>query len=89
MVSELAMENVHSETYSLGIEQYVRDPAEWDGLFNVMRTILAVHEEAMSAVHAVSQGKQFRGARGGLRCFERDFLGPLCCLLVEETTPVG
>ena len=32
----IAMETVHSETHSLGIEQYVRDPAEWDGIFNVM-----------------------------------------------------
>ena len=55
----MAMKNVHSETYSLLIEQHTRDRGERDGLLNAMRTIPSVHEKAMSAVQAVSREYSF------------------------------
>merc|ERR1712100_103851 len=47
---QIAMENIHSETYSLLIEQYIRDPAERDMVFNAIQTMPAVEEKAEWAV---------------------------------------
>ena len=53
----MAMKNVHSETCSLPVRQYIRDPSEWEGLFNAI--LPAVHEKAMSAILAASQENSF------------------------------
>merc|ERR1711972_1081226 len=45
-----AMENIHSETYSLLIEQYIRDPAEKDMVFDAIHTMPAVEAKAQWAV---------------------------------------
>merc|ERR1712217_718898 len=42
---QIAMENIHSETYSLLIEQYVRDPVERDMIFDAIHTMPAVEEK--------------------------------------------
>merc|ERR1712205_67495 len=47
---QMAMENIHSETYSLLIEQYIRDPAEKDKIFDAIHTMPAVSEKAQWAV---------------------------------------
>merc|ERR1712124_75785 len=43
---QIAMENIHSETYSLLIEQYIRDDAERDMVFNAVQTMPAVRRKA-------------------------------------------
>merc|ERR1712137_1097319 len=47
---QMAMENIHSETYSLPIEQYIRDPTEQQKVFNAISTMPAVKEKAEWAV---------------------------------------
>merc|ERR1712050_129795 len=47
---QMAMENIHSETYSLLIEQYVRDPEEKESIFDAIHTMPAVSEKARWAV---------------------------------------
>merc|ERR1712241_20109 len=47
---QMAMENIHSETYSLLIEQYMRDPAEKDAVFNAINTMPPVQAKAAWAV---------------------------------------
>merc|ERR1719226_175714 len=47
---QIAMENIHSETYSLLIEQYIRDPAEKERVFTAIDTMPAVEEKARWAV---------------------------------------
>merc|ERR1719410_3300576 len=47
---QIAMENIHSETYSLLIEQYIRDPAEREAVFDAIQTMPAVMEKAKWAV---------------------------------------
>jgi ribonucleotide reductase beta subunit family protein with ferritin-like domain len=47
---QMAMENIHSETYSLLIEQYVRDPEEKDRIFDAIHTMPAVSDKAQWAV---------------------------------------
>ena len=39
---QIAMENVHSETYSLLIDTYIKDPKEKDHLLNALETVPAV-----------------------------------------------
>merc|ERR1739848_649379 len=41
---------IHSETYSLLIEQYIRDPVEKDKVFNAIHTMPAVKAKAQWAV---------------------------------------
>ena len=36
---QIAVENIHSETYSLLIDTYVKDPKEKDYLFNAIETM--------------------------------------------------
>jgi ribonucleoside-diphosphate reductase subunit M2 len=43
---QIAMENIHSETYSLLIEQYIRDPVEKENVFKAIQTMPAVAEKA-------------------------------------------
>lgn len=39
---QIMMENIHSETYSLLIDTYIKDPVEKDRLFNALETVPAV-----------------------------------------------
>merc|ERR1719465_203060 len=43
---QIAMENIHSETYSLLIEQYIRDDTERDTVFQAVETMPAVRRKA-------------------------------------------
>jgi len=43
---QIAMENIHSETYSLLIEQYIKDPAEKEEVFDAIHTMPAVAQKA-------------------------------------------
>ena len=43
---QIMMENIHSETYSLLIDTYVKDETEKDRLFNAIETIPAVKKKA-------------------------------------------
>merc|ERR1719325_295364 len=47
---QIAMENIHSETYSLLIEQYIKDPAEKDAVFNAIQTMPPVQAKAAWAI---------------------------------------
>jgi ribonucleotide reductase beta subunit family protein with ferritin-like domain len=47
---QLAMEQVHSETYSLLIDTYEKDPEEKTKLFNAVNTFPAIHEKASWAM---------------------------------------
>jgi len=56
---QIAMENIHSETYSLLIEQYIRDPAEREQVFNAIETMPAVAEKANWAVQWIQRENSF------------------------------
>lgn len=43
---QIMMENIHSETYSLLIDTYIKDSAERDHLFNAIETIPSVKKKA-------------------------------------------
>merc|ERR1719258_25631 len=56
---QMAMENIHSETYSLLIEQYIRDPVEKERLFDAIHTMPAVSEKAQWAVQWMQRDNSF------------------------------
>merc|ERR1711879_174515 len=55
----IAMENIHSETYSLLIEQYIRDPAEKEKIFNAIETMPPVKAKAEWAVQWMKGDNSF------------------------------
>merc|ERR1712241_1286849 len=56
---QIAMENIHSETYSLLIEQYIRDPVEKDRVFGAIHTMPAVEEKANWVVQWINDESSF------------------------------
>merc|ERR1719159_2143456 len=56
---QMMMENIHSETYSLLIEQYVRDPVEKDRIFDAIHTMPAVSAKAAWAVQWMNRHNSF------------------------------
>jgi len=56
---QIAMENIHSETYSLLIEQYVKDPVERNHLFQAIDTVPCVQKKANWALKWISESSRF------------------------------
>ncbi|NBR12973.1 MAG: ribonucleoside-diphosphate reductase [Flavobacteriales bacterium] len=53
---QIAMENIHSETYSLLIDTYIKDSAEKDHLFNAIDTLDCVRKKADWALRWIDKG---------------------------------
>lgn len=53
---QIMMENIHSETYALLIDTYVKDPAEKDRLFHAIETVPAVKKKAEWALRWIENG---------------------------------
>lgn len=53
---QIMMENIHSETYSLLIDTYIKDPKEKDYLFNAIKTVPCVSKKAEWALRWISKG---------------------------------
>merc|ERR1712187_650172 len=56
---QIAMENIHSETYSLLIEQYIRDPVEKDRVFDAINTMPAIKQKAEWAIQWMNAESTF------------------------------
>merc|ERR1719454_1362681 len=67
---QMAMENIHSETYSLLIEQYIRDADERLKLFHAIETIPAVQVKAEWAVNWMNKDRSFYERLVGFACVE-------------------
>jgi ribonucleoside-diphosphate reductase subunit M2 len=52
---QIMMENIHSETYSLLIDTYIKDPDERDQLFRAVETIPCIKKKADWALHWISE----------------------------------
>ncbi len=53
---QIMMENIHSETYSLLIDTYIKDAAERDHLFNAIDTVPSVKKKADWALKWIESG---------------------------------
>merc|ERR1711972_961274 len=78
---QMAMENIHSETYSLLIEQYIRDPVEKDQVFDAIHTMPAVEEKAKWAVQWMQGENSFAERILAFACVEGIlFSGSFCAI---------
>merc|ERR1712050_82516 len=76
---QIVMENIHSETYSLLIEQYIRDPEEKDRVFDAIHTMPAVEEKAQWAVQWMNDESSFAERVVAFACVEGIlFSGSFC-----------
>lgn len=53
---QIMMENIHSETYSLLIDTYIKDPVEKDSLLHAIDTVPCVKKKADWALRWISNG---------------------------------
>ena len=53
---QIAMENIHSETYSLLIDTYIKDPKEKDNLLHAIETLDCVKKKAEWALRWIDKG---------------------------------
>ncbi|RYY63722.1 MAG: ribonucleoside-diphosphate reductase, partial [Chitinophagaceae bacterium] len=53
---QIMMENIHSETYALLIDTYIKDPKEKDRLFHAIDTVPAVNKKAQWALRWIENG---------------------------------
>eukprot|EP01132_Coremiostelium_polycephalum_P004163 gene4163-5212_t len=56
---QIAIENIHSETYSLLIDTYIKNPDEKTRLFNAIETIPCVKKKADWALRWITNSKSF------------------------------
>ncbi|MCH7505306.1 ribonucleotide-diphosphate reductase subunit beta [PVC group bacterium] len=56
---QIAIENIHSEMYSLLIDTYIKDPKERDRLFNALETVPCVQKKASWALKWIGSSKSF------------------------------
>ncbi|XP_012679327.2 ribonucleoside-diphosphate reductase subunit M2 [Clupea harengus] len=60
---QIAMENIHSEMYSLLIDTYIKDPKQRDHLFNAIETMPCVKEKADWAINWIGNKNAAFGER--------------------------
>ncbi|XP_015265793.1 PREDICTED: ribonucleoside-diphosphate reductase subunit M2 [Gekko japonicus] len=60
---QIAMENIHSEMYSLLIDTYIKDPKEREFLFNAIETLPCVKQKADWAMHWIGDKQASYGER--------------------------
>mmetsp|Transcript_72552 Transcript_72552/g.156911 ORF Transcript_72552/g.156911 Transcript_72552/m.156911 type:complete len:351 (+) Transcript_72552:78-1130(+) len=78
---QMAMENIHSETYSLLIEQYIKDPEEKESVFDAINTMPAVREKAEWAVQWMNGSSSFAERILAFACVEGIlFSGSFCAI---------
>jgi ribonucleotide reductase beta subunit family protein with ferritin-like domain len=78
---QLAMENVHSETYSLLIESYVKDSTEKSRLFHAIETIPCIKQKAAWALKWIKASESFAERLVAFSCVEGIFFSGSFCAI--------
>ena len=76
-----AMEGVHSETYSLLIDQYVKDPEEQKMYFRAIDTIPCIRKKADWALKWIDSGDSYATRLVGFACVEGIFFSGSFCAI--------
>jgi len=76
-----AIENIHSETYSLLIDTYIKDPIERHRLFNACETIPCVKKKAMWALRWIGSDATFAERLVAFAAVEGIFFSGSFCAL--------
>lgn len=74
-----AMEGIHSETYSLLIDTYVKDEDEKAKLFNAISTVPCIGKKAEWALNWMGSDKSFATRLVGFACVEGIFFSGAFC----------
>lgn len=78
---QAAMENVHSETYSLLLDTYIRDAAEKTNLLRAIDTIPCVQRKAAWALRWISSDAAFAERLVAFACVEGIFFSGSFCAI--------
>jgi ribonucleoside-diphosphate reductase subunit M2 len=78
---QLAMENIHSETYSLLIESYIKDLSEKNKLFHAIETIPCIKEKALWALKWINGAESFAERLVAFACVEGIFFSGSFCAI--------
>ena len=76
-----AMEGVHSETYSLLIDQYVKDPSEKQKLFQAIDEIPCIRKKAMWALNWIDKTDSYSVRLVAFACVEGIFFSGSFCAI--------
>jgi ribonucleoside-diphosphate reductase subunit M2 len=76
---QIAIENIHSEMYSLLIDQYIKDPTEKDHLFRAIETIPCVKKKADWALKWIESSDSFAERLLAFACIEGIFFSGSFC----------
>jgi len=78
---QLAMENVHSETYSLMIDTYIKDQVEKTNLLNAIHTIPIIKKKAEWAFKWMNNKQSFNQRLVAFACIEGIFFSGSFCAI--------
>ncbi|XP_050373931.1 ribonucleoside-diphosphate reductase small chain A [Argentina anserina] len=78
---QLAMENIHSEMYSLLLETYIKDPKEKHRLFNAVENIPCVSRKAKWALDWINSSNSFAERLVAFACVEGIFFSGSFCAI--------
>jgi ribonucleotide reductase beta subunit family protein with ferritin-like domain len=78
---QAAMENIHSETYSLLLDTYIRDPVEKHQLLSAIDTIPCVQRKAAWALRWISSSATFAERLIAFACVEGIFFSGSFCAI--------
>ncbi|KAI3880351.1 hypothetical protein MKW92_044156 [Papaver armeniacum] len=78
---QIAMENVHSEMYSLLLETYIKDSREKHRLFNAVENIPCVTRKAKWALNWIQSGRSFPERLVAFSCVEGIFFSGSFCAI--------
>lgn len=76
---QMAMENIHSETYSLLIDTYIEDTQEKTKLFNAIETVPCIKEKAEWALKYIESDASFATRLVGFAAVEGIFFSGSFC----------
>lgn len=78
---QIAIENIHSEMYSLLLETYVKDPKEKNHLFNAIETVPCVAKKADWALNWIDSAESFAERIIAFACVEGIFFSGSFCAI--------
>jgi len=78
---QMAMENIHSETYSLLIDTYIQDTVEKNKLFHAIDTVPCIKEKADWAMKYISSNDSFATRLVGFAAVEGIFFSGSFCAI--------
>jgi ribonucleotide reductase beta subunit family protein with ferritin-like domain len=76
---QIAMENIHAETYSLLIDTYIKDSNEKDFLFNAILNVPVIHKKASWAMKWINSADSFAERLVGFAAVEGIFFSGSFC----------